>query len=393
MFRHYCLCVLTNSARSGRYVKQPENYDAFIPTPLPPIPSIKITEELQELLSKTDHELGRLDGSIMTLPNPDLFVYMYIRKEAVLSSQIEGTQSTLQDVLEAEAEILRPNRPRDVIEVINYIKSMKYGLAHLEDPVSISLICKIHAQLLDKGRGSDRTPGKVREVQNWIGFYGCTLKEADFVPPPPNEVPKALDNLAKFCSNYGRLPTLVWVGLVHAQFETIHPFSDGNGRVGRLLIIFLLCKMNILSKPVLYLSYFFKLHQQQYYEKLQAVRDDGSWEDWLIFFLRCVMEASKKATSVTHAIQIMREEHRSVITDSFGRTAGNGHRLLEYLYKSPLISVNEVMEITKTGYMAANNLVSKMVECGILIQDDGQSRNRRFRYKKYIELFNNDGDY
>jgi Fic family protein len=238
--------------RAGTYQRQPTGYRAFIPAPLPPKPHVELTGELQRLLSQADVALGRLDGSIQTLPNPDLFVLMYVRKEAVLSSQIEGTQSSLQDLLAAEAQLYSPQTPKDVDEVVNYVAAMNYGLARLADlPVSVRLIREIHTKLLDGVRGSRLAPGELRRTQNWIGPGGCTLNEATFVPPPPDIVPQALGDLENFLHAEHDLPLLIKTGLAHAQFETIHPFLDGNGRVGRLLITFLLCESGVLHKPVL----------------------------------------------------------------------------------------------------------------------------------------------
>lgn len=380
----------TTSPRAGRYLTQPAGYRAFIPAMLPPAaPPIQIAGELQSLLSLADRALGRLDGSIQTLPNPDLFVYMYVRKEAVLSSQIEGTQSSLQDVLAAEAKIFAPDQPKDVDEVVNYVGAMNYGLKRLAKlPVSVRLIREIHTQLLQGVRGSHLTPGELRTSQNWIGSGGCTLNEAAFVPPPPHEVPGLLANLETFLHNDTSLPLLIKIGLAHAQFETIHPFLDGNGRVGRLLITFLLCEQNVLGKPVLYLSYFFKRHRQEYYERLQAVRDAGTWEQWLAFFLRGVVEVSKQATDTARRVLSLREEHRRLITGKLGRTAANGHRLLESLYEHPIVSVNEVQTLIGTTYPAANDLVARMAEYGILHEFTGQTRNRKFMYQSYTNLFN-----
>ena len=256
--------------RAGIYQRQLTGYRAFIPARLPPTPPVEVRGDLQRLLSNADLALGRLDGSIQTLPNPDLFVFMYVRKEAVLSSQIEGTQSSLQDLLAAEAQLYTPERPKDVDEVVNYVRAMNYGLARLSDlPVSVRLIREIHARLLDGVRGSLLTPGELRRTQNWVGPGGCTLKEAVFVPPPPEVVSEALCDLERFLHDGGGLPLLIKIGLAHAQFETIHPFLDGNGRVGRLLITFLLCECGVLHKPVLYLSHYFKRHRQTYYDLLQ----------------------------------------------------------------------------------------------------------------------------
>jgi len=370
----------------------PKGYRAFIPSTLPPDPPVRMNEELQVLLSKADRALGRLDGSIQTLPHPDLFVLMYVRKEAVLSSQIEGTQSSLQDVLAAEAKILQPDRPKDVDEVVNYINAMNYGLECLDDAaVSIGLIREIHRRLLQGVRGADRSPGELRKRQNWIGSHGCTVQEAAFVPPPPDEVPQMMANLEQFLHCDTELPLLIKIGLAHAQFETIHPFRDGNGRVGRLLITFLLCEHKVLLKPVLYLSYFFRRNQQQYYEQLQSVRDGGTWEEWLAFFLRGVLEVSRQATDTARQVLALRERHRRAVTENLGRVAGNGHRVLEHLYEHPIVSVGDVQELIGMSYQAANDLVIRMVNSGILNEMTGRVRNRRYIYQSYADLFHEAG--
>ena len=381
------------ATRAGQYVQQPTGYRAFVPAPLPPQPPMAFSPEMQDLLSRADRALGRLDGSIQTLPNPDLFVLMYIRKEAVLSSQIEGTQSSLQDVLAAEARILAPDRPRDVGEVVNYIRAMNHGLQRLEDlPVSARLFREIHAELLRGTRGGHLAPGQFRTSQNWIGPSGCTHNEATFVPPPPHEVAQHLADLENFLHSDAPLPALVRIGMAHAQFETIHPFLDGNGRVGRLLITFLLCDQEILLKPVLYLSHYLKRHRQEYYDRLQSVRDEGAWEEWIIFFLKGIIEVSRQATNTARRILDLREAHRLEITASFGRAAGNGHRVLDFLYENPIVSVNEVRELTGTTYAAANQLVGRFVSSGILSEITGQTRNRRFMYQSYTDLFRDDAE-
>lgn len=376
------------SARAGRYVQQSKGYRAFIPAPLPPNPPVRVDEQMQVVLSQAELALGRLDGSIQTLPDPDLFVFMYVRKEAVLSSQIEGTQSSLDDLLEAEAKIFSADRPRDVEEVLNYVNAMNYGLERLRTlPISVRLIREIHKRLLAGVRGAHRRPGELRTTQNWIGPGGCTLNEATFVPPPPSEVPKALGDLERFLHEDQRIPFLIKTGLVHAQFETIHPFLDGNGRIGRLLITFLLCERGILQKPVLYLSYYFKRYRQRYYDLLQVVRDAGDWEAWLKFFLLGLAEVSQEATATARRIVELREEHRALIIEHFGRVAANGLKVLESLYSHPIITVNDIVEITKTSFTAANQLMQKFVAHGLLSEITGQVRNRRFRYDAYIDLF------
>ncbi len=373
--------------RAGRYVAQPQGYRAFMPSPLPPQPPVRLAGELQTLLSQADQALGRLDGSIQTLPDADLFVFMYVRKEAVLSSQIEGTQSSLQDVLTAEARIRSPDRPRDVDEVINYVTAMNHGLDRLRTlPLSIRLIREIHARLLQGVRGSRMRPGELRTSQNWIGPAGCTLNEAAFVPPPHREVPNALGALETFLHSPSELPVLVQVGLAHAQFETIHPFPDGNGRVGRLLITFLLCQRGILQQPVLYLSHFFRQRRGEYYERLQAVRDCGDWEGWLAFFLRGAAEVSAGAAETIRRILSLREEHRILVMERLGRAAADGYRVLDRLYRQPFLSVADVPGITGTNYPAANRLVARLVEIGVLEEITGGRRNRVYRYSPYMQV-------
>jgi Fic family protein len=352
---------------------------------------LRLEGMLQATLSEANLALGRLDGSVLTLPNPDLFVFMYVRKEAVLSSQIEGTQSSLQDLLAAEARILSPQHPSDVREVINYVNAMNYGLERLATlPVSVRLIREIHARLLEGVRGSRLTPGELRRSQNWIGPGGCTLNEASFVPPPPDVVPEALSDLERFLHHQDDLPLLAKVGLAHAQFETIHPFLDGNGRVGRLLVSFLLCERGALHKPVLYLSHYFKRHRQGYYDRLQAVRDSGDWEGWLDFFLRGVVEVSAQAAETARRILALRERLRERITETLGGAAGNGLKVLEHLFRQPIISVKEVQSLSGTSYPAANQLVQRLVELGVLREMTGQARNRRFRFEEYVVLFTDD---
>ncbi|MGH9160235.1 MAG: Fic family protein [Vicinamibacteraceae bacterium] len=269
---------------------------------------------------------------------------------------------------------------------------MNRGLARLEQlPISVRLIREIHAELLQGVRGSYLTPGELRRNQNWIGPAGATLSNASFVPPPPAEVPKALRDLEIFLQQADDLPLLlVKIGLAHAQFETIHPFRDGNGRVGRLLITFLLCERGALHKPVLYLSHYFKVHRQEYYNRLQAVRDSGDWEGWLEFFLRGVAEVSVEAAETARQILLLREEHRSLIAESLGRAAGNGHRILQYLYEHPIASAKEVQDLIGTTFAAANQIVHRLVDIGILREITGQARHRRFQYEPYVRLFSDD---
>ncbi len=375
------------TGRAGIYIRQPTGYAAFIPNPLPPDPPLDVAG-LQAVLSQADIALGRLDGASLTLPDPDIFVYMYIRKEALLSSQIEGTQSSLQDVLAIQGQLFAPARPVDAAEVVNYIGAMELGLLLLETlPVSIRLMRNIHWQLLEGVRGAQLTPGELRTTQNWIGPPGAGIQDAVFVPPSPDVALNSLGDLERFLHAEDDLPLLIRIGLAHAQFETIHPFLDGNGRLGRLLITFLLTERGILQKPTLYLSHYFARNRLLYYDLLQSVRDTGDWEGWLRFFLQGVVEVAGEAADTVRQIQLLRERDRDAVTNTLGRAAGNGLRVLERLYRHPYVNVTTVREITGTSFAGANQLVSRMVESGVLIEVTGQARNRVFAYQRYIDLF------
>ncbi len=379
---------MLSAARAGQYVEQLTGYKAFIPNPLPPLPEIIMDQEMWNLLSSADRALGRLDGATDALPNPDLFVFMYVRKEAVLSSQIEGTQASLIDVLEFESQALEPNNPQDVAEVVNYIAAINYGLERLKElPISLRLIREIHQELMQGVRGTERDPGEFRRTQNWIGPGGCSLAEATYVPPPPHEMLQALDNLEKFLHSPQPLPTLIKVGLAHAQFETIHPFLDGNGRTGRLLITFLLCEQNILQRPLLYISYYFKKYRTEYYDRLQAVRDSGNWEGWLKFFLHGVYEVAQEAAATARKIVNLKEEHRQLVLDELGRRSGNAIVLLESLYFRPIFTVEDAETITNLSYPNANTLIKNLCKIGLLQEITGQKRNRAFAYAPYLDVF------
>ena len=371
--------------RAGRYVVQAQGYRAFIPAPLPPDPAIRVEPELVQLLSAADLSLGRLDGVTSILPNPDLFVAMYVRQEAVLSSQIEGTQSTLEEVLQFEVDPRGQEYPKDIQEVVNYVHAMQYGLDRLRDlPLSLRLIREIHEKLLGRTRGGNRSPGEFRSTQNWIGPQGCTLATATFVPPPVHEMHTAFGDLERFLHDTS-LPVLFHCALAHAQFERIHPFLDGNGRVGRLLITFLLCHRGVLHRPLLYLSAYLKAHRAEYYDRLMALRNDGDWEGWLKFFLLGVGEVSEAATATARAILQLRERHRQLLAEQ--AIAGAGTRLLDYLFEQPITTVRLVEEHLSCAYATANKLVEQFVKAGILRETSGQSRNRRFTYAPYVALF------
>jgi len=319
------------------------------------------------------------------LPNPELFAAMYVRREAVLSSQIEGTRSSLDDVLSFELDPRGRGVPTDVEEVVNYVRAMSYGLARLDTlPLSLRLIREIHAQLLENARGAERRPGEFRTSQNWIGAGFVPLDRATFVPPPVPAMWEALDNLERFLHDE-RLPALIHCGLAHAQCETIHPFGDGNGRVGRLLIAFLLCHRRVLRRPLLYLSLYLKRHRAEYYDRLMAIREQGHWEAWLRFFLRGVAETAEQATWTARAIVALREEHRRLVQER--GLGANGGRLLDLLYAQPLVNVNLVKDRLGVVYVTANKLVERLREIGVLEEITGGARSRIFRYSAYVSLF------
>lgn len=308
---------------------------------------------------------------------------MYVRQEAVLSSQIEGTQSTLEDILQHEADKGSATIPRDVEEVVNYVRALNSGLRRLESlPLSLRLIREIHATLMKGVRGANRDPGEFRRSQNWIGPSNCTLKDATFVPPPVSEMHDALNALEKFLHDRESLPPLIHCGLAHAQFETIHPFLDGNGRVGRLLVTFLLCEREILSRPLLYLSVYLKAHRAEYYDRLTAIRTDGDWEGWLMFFLRGVEEVSRNATATARSILALREQHRQTLASN-----ASAIRLLDFILEQPILTVKLAKQHLGCAYVTAATTIEALVDKGVLRETSGRKRNRIFRFDGLIELF------
>lgn len=370
-------------ARAGRYIQQPQGFTAFIPAKLPPGPQIAFDDELIRALSAADRALARLDGVASVLPNPDLFVAMYVRHEAVLSSQIEGTQSTLEDILEFEVDAREEGHPRDVEEVVNYVHAMNYGLERLISlPLSLRLIREIHEKLLSGVRGANRSPGEFRRIQNWIGPEGASIEKAAFVPPPVPQMHEALDDFEHFLHDRETLPPLVHCAVAHAQFETIHPFLDGNGRVGRLLIAFLMCERGVLERPLLYLSVYLRARRAEYYDRLMAVRNNGDWEGWVKFFLRGVEEVAESATRTARAILDLREHHRALLESSV-----NGFRLLDYLFRQPVLNIRMAEAHLGTSFVTASSTMALLVEKGVLRESTGQKRNRLYRFDGLLDLF------
>lgn len=376
------------SLRAGTLVTQQrgvEGYKAFIPKPLPPNPPLKFDDEIKELEEKANRAIGRLDGATYILPNPDIFLYMYVRKEAVLSSQIEGTQASLVDLLEVEGKAESLSSPDDVKEISNYVKAMNHGLKRLEKlPLSLRLIKEIHAILLTGTRGGHKQPGEFRKSQNWIG--GTYPGNASFVPPPPHEVILCMGGLEKFLHDQNdRTPTLIKAGLAHAQFETIHPFLDGNGRIGRLLITFILCSKKVLEKPLLYLSLFFKQHRDEYYERLMAIRRDGDWEGWIKFYLHGVWEISRQATETAKRIMDLEVAHRQQV-QILGRSAPNALRLLAMLYQQPIVTSPFVAKRLELSAPAARSAIGNLEKIGLLKEISGKKRDRVYLYDPYLAI-------
>jgi Fic family protein len=359
---------------------------AFVPSPLPAQPALQWDGPLHRIAQRAGVALGRLSGVTGLLPDPQLFLYSYVRKEAVLSSQIEGTQSSLSELLLFENDAALGVPLDDVTEVSNYVKAMEHGLKRLAEgfPLSLRLIKEVHGVLLAQGRGSEKQPGEFRTSQNWIG--GSRPGNALFVPPPPDHVVECMGSLELFLHN-GDVPSLIRAGLAHAQFETIHPFLDGNGRTGRLLITLLLCHEGVLSQPLLYLSLFLKRHRSAYYELLQRIRTHGTWEEWLDFFLQGVEEtANQAADNAARLLKVFQEDRARL--HALGRKGASALKLHDVIQKQPVITVSRL--VTKFGFSAptANAALVVLVEQGIVREITGYRRNRVFSYAEYLRTLN-----
>lgn len=375
---------------TGHYVPVPsaggEKCRAFMPKPLPPDPPLVIDPEMQELIEKATLSLGRLDGLTTVLPDPDLFLYSYVRKEAVLSSQIEGTQSTLSDLLLFENEAIPGVPTDDIREVSNYVGAMAFGLKRLRGgmPLSLRLLKEIHARLLSKGRGSDKEPGEFRRSQNWFG--GNRPGNAIFVPPPPEHLIECLGQLEKFLHNEPvKTAMLLKAALAHVQFETIHPFLDGNGRMGRLLVTFLMCAEGALREPMLYLSLYFKKNRQQYYDLLQQVRLTGEWENWLRFFLTGVHETAEQSASTARQLMKLAAEDEQRV-QSLGRGSGSALRVHRLLQKQPLTSIANASKKLALSFPAVTAAMKNLEKLGLVTELTGQRRNRSFAYHAYLKI-------
>jgi len=375
-----------NSMRSGKYIKQFSGdfqYKSFIPNELPF--KINLNDSLQDLLSKANLALGRLDGIVEILPDVDFFILMFLRKEATLSSQIEGTQATFSDLLKAESKLENAEIHNDVDEIQNYLESINYGLERLNTlPLSLHLIKEIHEKLLKGVRGENKTPGEFRRSQNWVG--GTSIQNASFIPPPVNEMNQSLHNLEKFIYDKSPLPALIKIGIIHSQFESIHPFLDGNGRIERLLITFYLCQRGILKKPMLYLSEYLKKNRQNYYDKLNDIRENDDIEGWLRFFLEGVKVTSDNAVETVKKINEIRNSDLEKVIKK-GISKEKSIILFNYLYRSPYINIKSVEKVTAAKNPTAIGIVNNFIDLEILKEVTRKKRNRVFLYDKYLKLF------
>lgn len=365
-----------------------EKAEAFLPAPLPPKPGIDWSPELREKFDQALLALGRLDSVSLLLPETSLFIYIYIRKEAVLSSQIEGTQSSLSDLLLFELE-QQPGVPLDdVQEVSNYVAALDHGLARLAEgfPLSLRLIKEMHDKLLSKGRGGDKQPGEFRRSQNWIG--GSRPGNAIFVPPPPEYVQECMGQLELFLHGQPeQTPALLKAALAHVQFETIHPFLDGNGRLGRLLITLLLCEEKIMKAPMLYLSLYFKTHRSRYYDLLNEVRHTGDWEAWLEFFADAVTDTAAQAVGTVQRLLALAEEDRRRIQE-LGRISGSVQVAHHAMMERPIASAPRLREKTGLSLTTIGTCLDRLEELGIVTELTGKKRNRLFAYSQYIAIMN-----
>lgn len=369
-----------------------ESFAAFVPNALPPSPPLELGAEHFDRLERANRALGKLDGLSRFLPDVSLFVYWFVRKEAVLSSQIEGTNSSLSDLLLYE-QAETPGVPlEDVEEVSRYVAAVNHGVRRLREgfPISLRLLREVHEVLLQTGRGSTKQPGEFRRSQNWIG--GTRPGNARFVPPPPENLMQCLGDLEKFLHDQpAKTPTLIKAALSHVQFETIHPFLDGNGRVGRLLITLLLCAENAVSEPTLYLSLYFKQHREMYYELLQKVRTTGAWEEWLLFFLEGVEQTAEEAVSTATRILELFAADRAKI-ESLGRLAGNALRVHSLLQRKPVLSVAAAASELNLTTPTVRSAIDNLEKIGLVRETTGKKRDRLFVYGHYLDVLQRDTD-
>ena len=358
-------------------------YKSFVPNPLPPVPPIELSEDIVGLLVKENSQLAVLESIAARIPNVELFISMYVRKEALMSSQIEGTQATLEDILDP---MLDTNTNRNIADVVNYIKATEFAITRLQTlPLCNRLIKETHAVLMKGVRGQEKNPGEFRYSQNWIGGQGSTLKNARYIPPSPDDMQNAMSDLEKYINTDDDLDALIQAALIHYQFETIHPFLDGNGRVGRLLITLFLMDKGILTTPALYISYFLKKNRVEYYDRMTEVRTKGNYEQWIIFFLQAIMESAGDATSTIDELITLHDTNTSVIS-KLGRASKNTMLVFDYLESNPIIDIGKTAEALSITFNTASSAVRRLVDAGILVQTGGGGRNRTFAYEAYLDI-------
>jgi Fic family protein len=358
-------------------------YKSFVPASLPPNPAIEQDNATIEILVKANKQIALLEGIAQRIPNVNLFVSMYVRKEALMSSQIEGTQATLEDVLDP---LIEENTNRPVGEVVNYIKATEFAVNRLKElPLCNRLIKEAHAVLMSGVRGQEKNPGEFRHSQNWIGPAGSTLQNASFVPLSPEDMIQAMSELEKYIYAPDELDILIRIALIHYQFETIHPFLDGNGRIGRLLITLLLMEQNVLTTPALYISYFLKKNRIEYYDRMSEVRNKGNYEQWVKFFLKAVYESAKDATDTIDKLTILHDRNCAVI-EKMGRSAKTAMRLFTYLETNPIIDIQKTANDLGIAFNTISSAVKHLCKIGVLEQTSTQSRNRTFAYKEYLDI-------
>ena len=376
--------------RAGKYVDNltgEATYQSFRPNPLPPTPEVRMDEEIIKLLVEANKRLTQLDTASQLIVNTDLFISMYVRKEALISSQIEGTQCTLDDVLDPEVEM---NANLDVSDVINYAKATQYALKRLKSlPLCCRLIKEIHEVLMEGVRGQDKTPGEFRYSQNWIGPANCSLKDARYIPPNVEDMKMAMSDLEKFINENIDYDPLVRVALIHYQFETIHPFLDGNGRIGRLLILLYLMEQGLLSKPVIYISYYLKKNQVEYYDRISEVRKSGNFEQWIRFFLEAVSKAASDSLDAIHALSNLHDTNIKKLPVTT-RNKDNLRAVFDYIEQHPIIDIKRTANDLEISYNTAATAVKKLVSLDILQETTNAARNRVFAYEKYLELLRKD---
>ena len=376
--------------RAGIYVDNLNGeamYQSFKPNPLPPIPEIEMDGEIVKLLVDANKQLVKLDTASQLISNADLFISMYVRKEALISSQIEGTQCTLDDVLDPEVEA---NANLDVSDVINYVKATQYALKRLERlPLCCRLIREIHEVLMENVRGQDKTPGEFRHSQNWIGPANCSLKDARYIPPNVEDMQTAMSDLEKYINENVDYDPLIRAALIHYQFETIHPFLDGNGRIGRLLILLYLMEQRLIEKPVIYISYFLKKNQIEYYERISEVRRTGNFEQWIRFFLEAVSKAASDSLEAIRQLSVLHDTNVEKLPKTT-RSKDNLRAVFDYIEQYPIIDIKRTAKELEVSYNTVAAAVRKLVELGILQETTNAARNRVFAYEEYLAILRKD---